>query len=38
MLDALFKDTEGAQRKLKFFWIAFFWLVACDFGECSLMT
>ena len=27
MLDALFKDAAGAQRKLKLFWIAFFWLV-----------
>ena len=33
MLDALFKDAAGAQRKLKLFWIAFFWLVSRHFGE-----
>ena len=27
MFDTLFKDVEAAQRKLKLFWIAFFWLV-----------
>jgi hypothetical protein len=27
MLEALFKDAAAAQRKLKLFWIAFFWLV-----------
>jgi hypothetical protein len=27
MLDTLFKDIAAAQRKLKLFWIAFFWLV-----------
>jgi hypothetical protein len=26
MFDALFKDAAAAQRKLKLFWIAFFWL------------
>jgi hypothetical protein len=31
MLDALFKDAAASQRKLKVFWIAFFWLVACQF-------
>jgi hypothetical protein len=28
MFDTLFKDAAAAQRKLKLFWIAFFWLVA----------
>ena len=27
MFDTLFKDAAAAQRKLKIFWIAFFWLV-----------
>ena len=27
MFDTLFKDVAAAQRKLKFFWITFFWLV-----------
>ena len=27
MFDTLFKDVAAAQRKLKLFWIAFFWLV-----------
>ena len=27
MFDTLFKDATAAQRKLKLFWIAFFWLV-----------
>ena len=27
MFDAFFKDAAAAQRKLKLFWIAFFWLV-----------
>ena len=27
MFDTLFKDGVAAQRKLKLFWIAFFWLV-----------
>ena len=27
MLDAFFKDAAAAQRKLKLFWFAFFWLV-----------
>ena len=27
MFDTLFKDAAAAQRKLKLFWIAFFWLV-----------
>ena len=31
MFDTLFKDAEAAQRKLKVFWIVFFWLVACHF-------
>ena len=29
MFDALFKDAAASQRKLKVFWIAFFWLVTC---------
>ena len=28
MFDTFFKDTAAAQRKLKLFWIAFFWSVA----------
>ena len=28
MFDTLFKDAAAAQRRLKLFWIAFFWLVA----------
>jgi hypothetical protein len=28
MFDTLFKDAAAAQRKLKLFWVAFFWLVA----------
>ena len=27
MFDTLFRDAAAAQRKLKLFWIAFFWLV-----------
>jgi hypothetical protein len=27
MFDTLFKDVAAAQRKLKLFWTAFFWLV-----------
>ena len=27
MFDTLFKDVAAAQRKLKLFWVAFFWLV-----------
>jgi hypothetical protein len=27
MLETLFKDAAAAQRKLKLFWFAFFWLV-----------
>ena len=33
MLDALFKDAAASQRKLKVFWIVFFWLVTCRFGS-----
>ena len=35
MFDALFKDAAAAQRKLKVFWIVFFWLVTCHFTERS---
>jgi hypothetical protein len=33
MFDALFKDAVASQRKLKVFWIAFFWLVIWHFAE-----
>ena len=33
MFDALFKDAAASQRKLKVFWIVFFWLVTCRFVE-----
>ena len=33
MLDALFKDAAASQRKLKVFWIAFFWLVTVTSAE-----
>ena len=32
MFDALFKDAAASQRKLKVFWIAFFWLVNSHTG------
>ena len=36
MFDALFKDAASSQRKLKLFWVAFFWLVTCHFSARSL--
>jgi len=37
MFDALFRDVAGAQRKVKLFWIAFFWLVtSCNSIEQKL--
>ena len=41
MLDAFFKDAAAAQRKLKLFWITFFWLVTVaelDLLPFELMT
>jgi len=35
MLDTLFKDAAASQRKLKVFWITFFWLVAAHWHVTS---
>ena len=38
MFDTLFKDAAAAQRKLKLFWIAFFWLVTPAWVELNLLS
>ena len=38
MFDALFKDAVASQRKLKVFWIVFFWLVTWHFAEETGLT